>query len=128
MVSATAAPHVEPLGVFTIIGQLSKQVTLVSHKSEAVSNPRAGKQAVAGCSGFQLLPQPATSLSHMGPRSRFENSLHYSSRVRITVVTALPEVHRGCWCISLLTAGRNHCFETGRKGQVSAIASDTPSW
>lgn len=76
-------PWYVAVGVFTIIGQPSKQVTLVTHKSEAVSYPRAGRQAGPGCSGFQLLPQPATSLRHTGAKSRLENLFH--DRVRITI-------------------------------------------
>lgn len=56
-------PWYVAIGVFTVIGQSSKQVTLITNKSEAVSNPRAGGHSGPGCSGLQLLPQPATSLS-----------------------------------------------------------------
>ena len=64
------APWCVAVGVFTIIGQPSEQVTLVTNKSEAVPNPRAGGWTVPGCSGLQLLPQPATSLSHTRTKSR----------------------------------------------------------
>lgn len=74
-VLAHTVPWYIAIGVFTIIGQPSKQVTLVTHKGEAMSNPGAGRTAIPGCSGLQLLPQPATSLSHTGPKSRFDNVL-----------------------------------------------------
>ncbi len=63
----TAPWHIA-VGVFTIIGQPSKQVTLVAHKSEAVSDSGAGRRAIPWCSGLQLLPQPAAGLSHTGTK------------------------------------------------------------
>lgn len=82
LVYTCITPWYVAIGVFAVIGQPSKQVTLVTHKSEAVSNPRAGRQAGPGCSGFKLLPQPASSLSDTAPKSNLENLLH--DRVRIT--------------------------------------------
>lgn len=73
LVHICTVPWYVTIGVFTVIGQPSKQVAFVTHKSEAVSNPGAGRQAVPGCSRFQLLPQPATRLGHMGPKSTLEN-------------------------------------------------------
>lgn len=85
LVCIGTAPWYIAVGVFTIIGQTSEQVTLVTHESEAVSNPRAGRRAVSGWSGLQLLPQPATRLSHTRPKSRFENSFFITATgVRIT--------------------------------------------
>lgn len=59
-------PRYIAIGVFTVVGQASKQVTLVTHESEAVSDPRAGRKAIPGGSGLQLLPQPATCLKPRG--------------------------------------------------------------
>lgn len=39
------APWYVAVGVLTVIGQPSKEVALVTNKSEAVSNPGAGKRA-----------------------------------------------------------------------------------
>lgn len=64
------APWYVAVGVFAVIGQPSKQVALVTHKSEAVSNPGAGKRAGPRCPGFQLLPKPAGSLRQKGATAR----------------------------------------------------------
>lgn len=58
------APWYVAVGVLAVIGQPSKQEALVTHKSEAVSNPGAGKRAGPRRPGFQLLPKPASSLRH----------------------------------------------------------------
>ena len=64
------------VGVFTIIGQTPKEVTLVPNESKAVSDSRAGRRASPGSFGLQLFPQPATSLSHITLKSRPGNYLH----------------------------------------------------
>lgn len=145
------APWYVAVGVFAIIGQPSEKVALVPHKSEAVSDPRAGGRAGPGCSGFQLLPQPATSLSHTRATSSVTipfrdqfiattwecNSLTWSSyrlllyfpnssmppktRIRVPSQTKPWAAHPGG--ISPLTAGRNHCFETGRMGRLLSRSS-----
>lgn len=62
------APWYVAVKVLAVIGQPSKQVALVAHKSKAVSNPRAGKWAGPRSPGFQLFPQPASSLRHRGAK------------------------------------------------------------
>lgn len=56
--------------VLAVVGQPSKQVALVTHKSETVSNTGAGKRAGPRRPGFQLLPKPASSLGHGGAKCR----------------------------------------------------------
>lgn len=48
LVCICKAPWYVAVGVFTIVGQPSKQVTLVTNKSEAVSNSRTGGRAAPG--------------------------------------------------------------------------------
>lgn len=50
------------LGIFTVIGQSSKQVAATANQREAVSEAGAGGRAVLWSLGLQAFPLPATRL------------------------------------------------------------------